>query len=76
MKIRLTDSLFLSAAIGFFIVWLLEIQRAGFAQSYMFLLACLSFLLAFQFQRVKRRQQENTVSPTVKQMIEKRKRKK
>jgi Flp pilus assembly protein TadB len=75
MKIRLTDSLFLSAAIGFFIVWLLEIQRAGFAQSYMFLLACLSFLLAFQFQRVKRRQRENTVSPTVKQMIEKRKKK-
>ncbi len=76
MKFQLTDVLLLSASLGSFVIWILEIQRAGFADSYMFLLACLAFLLAFQFQRIKRRQQEKAVSPTVKQMVEKRKRKK
>jgi hypothetical protein len=76
MKIRLTDSLLLSASLGFWVVWILEIQRAGFFDSYMFLLACLGFLLAFQYRRIQRRQRENAVSPMIKQMSEKRKAKK
>ncbi len=76
MKFHLTDILLLSASIGSFVIWILEIQRAGFAEGYMFLLACLGFLLAFQFRRIQRRQRENAVSPTVKQMMEKRRKKK
>lgn len=66
---KLTDTLLLAAAIGSFLLWILEISRgASFADGYWLLLATLGFLLAFQYVRIKRRQDKGEISPTVKQM--------
>jgi hypothetical protein len=70
MKFNLVDTLLLAGAVGFFSIWLPETQRTSFADSYLFLLAALTCLLAFQLLRVRRQQQEQTVSPTVQQMAE------
>ncbi|MBC8152115.1 MAG: hypothetical protein H7Z72_04320 [Bacteroidetes bacterium] len=74
MKLR--DTLLLSAALGCFILWVMEFRRGSFADSYWLLLTSLGFLLTFQFFRVKQREAARALSPTVKQMIEDRQQKK
>ncbi|OIN58213.1 hypothetical protein [Arsenicibacter rosenii] len=74
---KLKDTVLLSLAIGSFLLWVLEIRRTNnFADSYPFLMLALAFLLAFQFVRVKRRQENKEVSPTIKDMAERKKKKK
>lgn len=73
MKLR--DTLLIFGAIGFFILWILEFRRSSFADSYWLLLASLSLLLAFQYFRIKRREADKALSPTVKQMAEDRQKK-
>ena len=63
----------LSGFIGALVIWILEIRRVGFSGSYDLLLLALVFLFAFQYFRVRARQATKEMSPTVKQMIEKRK---
>lgn len=74
MKLR--EILLLSAAVGFLIVWIAEYQRTDFADSYWLLMLCLAFLLAFQYVRTKRIEREKPISPTIKQMVDDRKKKK
>lgn len=74
MKLR--DTLLLSAALGCFILWIMEFRRGSFADSYWLLLMSLGFLLTFQFVRVKQREAAKMLSPTVKQMVETRQAKK
>lgn len=71
---KLIDTVLISLAIGSFLLWVLEIRRTdSFLDSYPFLLSSLTFLLAFQYIRIKRRQENKDVSPTIKQMTEQKK---
>ncbi|WP_375447940.1 hypothetical protein [uncultured Fibrella sp.] len=71
MKLR--DTLFICAFIGALLLWILEIRRVGFSGSYDLLLLAVVFLFAFQFFRIRDQQKNKDVSPTIKQMIDKRK---
>ena len=73
---KLSDILLLSAAAGFFILWIAEYQRTTFTDSYWLLMLASGFLFAFQYFKNKRLEREKTVSPTIKQMVEERKKKK
>ena len=69
MKTKLLDTILISLAIGSFLLWILEIRRTNnFVDSYPFLMLSLTFLLAFQYVRVKRRQDNKEVSPTINQL--------
>ena len=71
MKLR--DTALLSLFIGSLFIWALEVRRAGFLESYPALMMALVFLFAYQFFRYRDRQTQKTVSPTIRQMIETRK---
>ena len=73
---KLSEILLLSAAAGFLILWIAEYQRTSFADSYWLLMLCLALLLAFQYVKNRRLEREKAISPTVKQMVEDRKKKK
>ena len=73
---KLSETLLLAAAAGFLILWIAEYQRTTFTDSYWLLMLCLAFLLAFQYVRNKRLEREKAVSPTIRQMVENRKKKK
>jgi hypothetical protein len=73
---KLPETLLLAAAAGFLILWIAEYQRTTFTDSYWLLMLCLAFLLAFQYVSNKRLEREKAVSPTIKQMVENRKKKK
>ncbi|GAB2534026.1 hypothetical protein [Spirosoma aerophilum] len=73
---KLPEILLLAAAAGFLVIWIAEYQRTSFGDSYWLLMMFLSFLLAFQYVRNKRLEREKAVSPTIKQMIDNRKKKK
>ena len=70
---KLSEILLLAAAAGFLTIWIAEFQRTSFAESYWLLMLCLSFLLAFQYVKNQRLQREKAVSPTIKQMVNDRK---
>ncbi len=74
MKLR--EILLLAVAVGFLVIWIAEYQRTTFIDSYWLLMMCLGFLLALQYVRNKRLEREKAVSPTIKQMVEDRKKKK
>lgn len=76
MKLKLSEILLLSAAAGFLILWIAEYQRTTFAESYWLLMLCAGFLFAFQYFKNKRLERDKVVSPTIKQMVEDRKKKK
>jgi hypothetical protein len=71
MKLR--DTLLICAFFGGIVLWLLEVQRVGFSQSYDVLLFALIFLFAFQYFRQRDRQASKEVSPTIRQMAADRK---
>lgn len=66
MKLR--DTLLLAAAFGSFMLWILEFRRASFVDSYWLLLLSLAFLLGFQYFRIRQRETDKLISPTIKQM--------
>ncbi len=70
---KLSEVLLLAAAAGFVTIWIAEFQRTSFAESYWLLMLCLAFLLAFQYVRTKRLEREKVISPTIKQMVNDRK---
>lgn len=70
---KLSEILLLAAAAGFLTIWIAELQRTTFSESYWLLMLCLAFLLAFQFVRNKRIEREKIISPTIKQMVNDRK---
>ena len=70
---KLSEILLLAAAAGFLTIWIAEFQRTSFAESYWLLMLCLAFLLAFQYVKNQRLQREKTVSPTIRQMVNDRK---
>lgn len=76
MKLKLSEILLLAAAAGFIIIWIAEYQRTSLAESYWLLMLSLTLLLAFQYFKNRRLEREKAVSPTIKQMIEDRKKKK
>lgn len=71
MKLR--NTLLICAFLGALLLWILEIMRVGFKNSYDLLLLALVFLFAFQYFRVRDQQRNKDVSPTISQMIDKRK---
>ncbi|NDU96610.1 hypothetical protein GK108_17140 [Spirosoma terrae] len=73
---KLSEILLLSAGVGFLVLWIAEYQRTSFAESYWLLMLCLGCLLTFQYVKNKRIEREKTVSPTIRQMVEDRKKKK
>lgn len=76
MKLKLGEVLLLAGGAGFLILWIAEYQRTSLAESYWLLMLCLGCLLGFQFVKNKRLEREKAVSPTVKQMVDDRKKKK
>ncbi len=42
------------ASIGFLILWILEIRRVDFKDSYWLIMLCLASLMGFQYMRYKR----------------------
>lgn len=42
------------ASLGFFVIWILEIQRVSFVDSYWLIMLCLSCLLGFFYLRRRR----------------------
>ncbi|GAB3884172.1 hypothetical protein [Spirosoma agri] len=76
MKLKLSEILLLSGGAGFLILWIAEYQRTTFTESYWLLMLCLGCLLAFQYVKNKRLEREKAISPTIKQMVEDRKKKK
>lgn len=73
---KLSEILLLAVAAGFLVIWIAEYQRTTFGDSYWLLMLFLGFILAFQYVRSKRLEREKTISPTIKQMVEDRKKKK
>ncbi len=76
MKLKLPEILLLAAAGGFLVIWIAEYQRTTFGESYWLLMLCLSSLLGFQYVKNRRLEREKAVSPTIKQMVTDRKKKK
>ena len=70
---KLSEILLLAASVGFLTIWIAEFQRTTLTESYWLLMLCLAFLLAFQYVKNGRLQREKAVSPTIKQMINDRK---
>lgn len=70
---KLSEILLLAAAAGFLTIWIAELQRTSFAESYWLLMLCLASLLAFQYVKNQRLQREKAVSPTIKQMVDRKK---
>jgi hypothetical protein len=54
MKTPLLESILGWASLGFFVLWIMEIRRTEFKDSYWLIMLCLSCLLAFQYLRRKR----------------------
>jgi hypothetical protein len=76
MKLKLGEILLLAGGVGFLVLWIAEYQRTSFAESYWLLMLCLGCLLAFQFVKNKRLERDKAISPTIKQMVDDRKKKK
>jgi len=52
---KLSETLLVSASVGCFILWVMEIRRTGnFTDSYWLIMLCLTFLLLFQYVRTRR----------------------
>lgn len=73
MKFKLTEILLLAGASGFLVIWVAEYVRTSFAESYWLLMLMLGCLLAFQYVKNKRLEREKAISPTIKQMVDDRK---
>lgn len=54
MKTPLLESMLGWASLGFLVLWVMEIRRTEFKDSYWLIMLCLSCLLAFQYLRRKR----------------------
>ncbi len=76
MKLKLGEMLLLAGGVGFLVLWIAEYQRTNFAESYWLLMLCLGCLLAFQYVKNKRLERNKAISPTIKQMVDDRKKKK
>jgi hypothetical protein len=50
---QLIKSLLLAAAVGFFILWILEVFRTDLSQSYWLILLSLLFLFLHQYYRLR-----------------------
>ena len=75
---KLPEIILLAVAAGFLVIWVAEYQRTTFGDSYWLLMLFLGFLLAFQYVRNKRieEEKEKPVSTPVKQPVEGKKKKK
>lgn len=74
MKFKLSEILLLAGAGGFLVIWIAEYMRTTFADSYWLMMLMLGCLLGFQYMKNKRLEREKAISPTIKQMIDDRKR--
>ena len=64
MTPKLTKSLLLYAALGFFILWVMEILRTDLGHSYWLLMLSLTFLLAYQYFRLRAAPPDSPTKPT------------
>lgn len=53
MSPKLTRTILIAGCIGFLILWVLEFRRTTLFESYWLLLLSITFLLFFQFNRLK-----------------------
>jgi len=53
MNSKLTRTILIALALGFFVVWVLEFRRTTMFESYWLLLLAIMCLLMFQFSRLK-----------------------
>lgn len=60
MKPKLIKTLLLAAALGFFILWVLEIMRTDLSNSYWLLMLSLTCLLLHQYYRLRTLPQQPT----------------
>lgn len=53
MNSKLTRTILIALGVGTFLLWILELRRAGLLESYWLLLVSVLCLLSFQFMRLK-----------------------
>ena len=53
-KSKFLESMLGWASLGFLVLWVLEIRRVAFKDSYWLIMLCLACLLGFQYMRYKR----------------------
>jgi hypothetical protein len=53
MNSKLTRTILIALGVGTFLLWILELRRAGMLESYWLLLVSVLCLLSFQFMRLK-----------------------
>ncbi|MCF2500708.1 hypothetical protein [Dyadobacter chenhuakuii] len=53
MNSKLTRTILIALALGFFVMWVLEFRRTTMFESYWLLLLAIMCLLMFQFSRLK-----------------------
>lgn len=62
MNPKLIKTLLLATALGLFMLWILEIFRTDLSNSYWLLMLSLTFLLAYQYYRLRTAPPTPTVS--------------
>lgn len=78
MNPKLIKTLLIAAAVGFLILWILEAIRTSIGDSYWLLMMSISFLLWYQYYRLRlinREKAQNTATPKKKPVPPKRKKK-
>ncbi len=73
MTPKLIKSLLLAAAVGFFMLWILELLRTDLSHSYWLMMLSLLFLLLHQYYRLRRLPPKSTPAPISKKAIKRKK---
>lgn len=73
MTPKLIKSLLLAAAVGFFVLWILELLRTDLSHSYWLLMLSLLFLLLHQYYRLRMLPLKSTTSPNAKKATKRKK---
>ncbi len=63
MTPKLIKSLLLAAAVGFFILWILEVLRTDLSHSYWLMMLSLLFLFLHQYYRLRMVSSKSTPAP-------------
>ncbi|MPR32218.1 hypothetical protein [Salmonirosea aquatica] len=73
MNPKLIKTLLLAAALGFFLLWILEILRTDLSHSYWLMMLSLTFLLLHQYYRLRTLPENPKASPKTKSTKQKKK---
>ena len=73
MNPKLIKSLLLASAVGFFILWILELLRTDLSHSYWLMMLSLLSLFLHQYYRLRKLPPKTTPAPPSKKVIKRKK---